>query len=156
MREDRKKASVHTEAFSIKSLVGIGNGFLQYMEAAKKVNEIRMHLHKLFQRNPDSVILIEVPAYSQSAKASLAIGMCWAMAMSLKETYQSRLVIIDPGVLKYWSESKRGDAKLKVKEKVESRMSLLSHQQGNDNIVDAIGICFAFSDLVKSMERNER
>jgi hypothetical protein len=154
LREDRNPASIHLDAFSIKSGCDIGNNFSDYENAAKANHTKLIRLHNTIVNNLDSIVIIEVPAYSQSAKASVSIGMCWSVASFLHHNYPDRVVIIDPGILKYWSESKRGDQKNKVKEKVLGRTSLTPKMASNDNIVDAVGIALAMSDLIKTIERN--
>lgn len=92
------------------------------------------------------IMLIEVPAYSQSAKAALAIGLCWGIAEHM--AYMHRAVLIDPSVLKTWSGSKRGDAKDLVAQKVHERITLFTK---DDNVVDAAGIALMFSDAVSCL-----
>ena len=87
-------------------------------------------------------VLVEMPCFSQSAKAAIAIGLLWGCMADLD------YILVDPSFLKIWSDSKRGDHKDKVKEKVMSMTCLDKEQLANDNIVDAIGIGLAFCELI--------
>lgn len=101
-------------------------------------------IRKLILINNLEVVVIEMPAWSQSAVAAMCIGVCWGGLNSLK----IQKTVIEPNVLKDWSGSKRGDAKRIVKQKVLERITLTKSQEANDNIVDAIGLSFVVSDTI--------
>lgn len=120
-------------------------GFHGLLESTKQFQaNTKKKLEKLIYE-PVDLIIIEMPAFSQSAKSALAIGMCWG---ALAEWVgHEKVIFVEPRQLKVWSQSKAGDAKNKVKEKVLSRLHL-GRDGSNDNIVDAVGLCLMFSDMV--------
>jgi len=102
------------------------------------VNEIRSTaLH-----HNANVIVVEMPCFSQSAKAAIAIGICWGAIQKLD------CLFVEPEFLKLWSGSKKGDGKSEVKEKVKRFCVLEKNLLANDNITDAIGIGLAFCELI--------
>ena len=115
----------------------------------RSFSELKNKIYKINKILNHDVIIVEMPCYTQSAKSAILIGMCWGSMIALNK----HIDIIDPSVLKDWSESKKGDKKNKVKEKVLERFDLTGKDL-NDNIVDAIGICLVFSDLI-SKQRYE-
>lgn len=118
------------------------NGILNAsIQLASSINEIK----KLIKSFSPNLIVVEMPAYTQSAKAAICIGMCWGAVGELESI--APVIFIEPSFLKKWSGSKSGDKKIKVKEKVIARMGTFK-ESSNDNIVDAIGICYAVNDLI--------
>lgn len=89
-----------------------------------------------------NVIVVEMPCFTQNAKAAIAIGLCWGSIQSLD------CLFVEPSFLKIWSGSKKGDGKKEVKEKVKRLTCLEKDQLSNDNIVDAVGIGLAFCELI--------
>ena len=135
--ELKQKGSLKNPAF--------GMGFHGLLESAKQFElNTKKALEKLVYHHCD-LIIIEMPAFSQSAKSALAIGICWG-ALSQWIAHE-KVIFVEPRQLKVWSGSKSGDAKNKVKEKVLSRIHLGSDAQ-NDNIVDAVGLTLMFSDML--------
>jgi Holliday junction resolvasome RuvABC endonuclease subunit len=108
-------------------------GFLGLSKAAALIEESVNTIKKYIELHKCNVVVIEMPAYTQSAKSAILIGMCWGAYVSIHKD----VIIIPPSALKKWSESKRGDKKTKVKEKVEEMTGLIIT---NDNVIDAIGI----------------
>lgn len=98
-----------------------------------------------------SVVLIEVPSYSQENKSAVVSGMCWMAAKMIEEKI-GLTFLIDPSILKTWSHSVKGDKKEKVKEMVLNRLPV---RISNDNIIDAAGICLMFSDEI-SLQKHEQ
>lgn len=88
------------------------------------------------------MVVIEVPCFTQSSKSAMLIGMCWGAICDFDS------VLIEPSALKRWSDSKSGDKKSMVKEKVLSRVTLTAKAASDDNIVDAVGIALMTSDLI--------
>jgi Holliday junction resolvasome RuvABC endonuclease subunit len=101
------------------------------------------------QCKPD-IVVIEMPAFSQTAKSALAIGMCWGAITAIEVAF-----LIPPSMLKVWSDSKRGDGKDEVKKKVLERVFLSPTQQRNDNIIDAVGICLMTKDILYTLHHEQ-
>lgn len=125
----------------------MGNGFESLKNCAINLNKLFNELINAIRRYDPDVLIIEMPCFSQSAKSAIAIGMLWGLSSRFKKA-----IFIEPSALKKWSESKRGDGKEKVKEKVLSRFHLLPSQSSNDNIVDAIGIALLFLDKINEIK----
>ena len=125
----------------------MGNGFESLKNCASNLNKLFSDLMNVVRTLPPDILIIEMPCFTQSAKSALAIGMLWGLAARFQKA-----ILIEPSALKNWSESKRGDGKEKVKEKVLSRLHLLSSQSSNDNIVDAIGIALLFLDKINELK----
>lgn len=123
-------------------------GFDGLNESSVHMSHAISMMESLIQKNA-GVTIVEMPAFSQSAKSAMAIGMCWGFISQIDG------ILIEPHQLKYWSESKKGDKKNKVKEKVLERISLGSYAS-NDNIVDAVGIGMMFGDLVSTEKYNDK
>ena len=125
----------------------LGTGFNSFRSAAHsmKVNTLDRIKALRVLYEPD-VVIVEVPCFTQSAKSAIAIGMCWGNVAHIRAA-----ILIEPSVLKKWSGSKKGDKKLKVKDKVLERVTLRPSDASDDNIVDAIGIGFMFIDLVRTV-----
>ena len=107
----------------------------------KTINEIRLKA-EWFKAD---VVLVEMPCFSQNAKAAIAVGLLWGAIVDLD------YILVEPSFLKIWSLSKRGDHKQEVKAKVESMTCLDKKQLANDNIVDSVGIGLAFCDLMNRL-----
>lgn len=120
-----------------------GSGF---NDMVSSMIDIRLSIEQIKSvidiEKPDAII-VEMPVYTQSAKAALAIGMCWGVVSQLD------CFLIEPSALKKWSGSKRGDKKNLVKEKVIERITLSDKELSNDNIIDAIGISLMFNDVIR-------
>lgn len=111
---------------------------------------------KLFYENTHKAILdlhkkadltiIEMPFKGQDYRSLISIGICWGSLGCYSN--EEGFVFADPSFLKHWSNSKPGDKKSKVKEKVISLFDL-EKDASNDNIVDAVGISSMFCDLVR-------
>lgn len=108
-------------------------GFTGLNKSACLIEETVKQIKSRISLYDCDIVVIEMPAYTQSAKSAILIGMCWGAYISI----YSNVIIIPPSALKKWSNSKPGDKKSKVKEKVEDMTGL---SITNDNIVDAIGI----------------
>lgn len=108
-------------------------GFLGLTKSASLIEETVKLIKNLVNLHQCDVVVIEMPAYTQSAKAAILIGMCWGAYVSIYKD----VIIIPPSALKKWSGSKKGDKKTKVKQKVEEMTGL---SIANDNVLDAIGI----------------
>jgi Holliday junction resolvasome RuvABC endonuclease subunit len=119
-----------------------GVGFNALREAHKNLYENTVKELRLLLKQSFDAVIIEMPCFTQSSKSALLIGMCWGVVCDIDA------ILVEPSALKKWSGSKRGDRKLKVKEKVLSRVTLELRQQSNDNIVDAVGLALMFSDLI--------
>ena len=113
-------------------------GFHGLRFASKKMIETMIEIDESI--DGCDVTIIEVPCYTQSAKASLAIGMCWMAAADFDSP-----ILVEPSALKIWSDSRKGDKKEIVKEKVYNRTGF---KTGNDNIIDAVGLALLFADQV--------
>ena len=104
----------------------------------KTIDEIRLKA-ELFKAD---VVLVEMPCFSQNAKAAIAVGLLWGAIVDLD------YILVEPSFLKIWSGSKRGDHKAEVKAKVESMTCLDKKQLANDNIVDSVALGLAFCELI--------
>lgn len=93
------------------------------------------------------LMIVEMPDFSQDAKSAIHLGMLWGCLMKLQK--EIHIIQIDPSELKVWSESKRGDGKSKVIERVLESVWIPPSQRKNNNITDACGIALLYSDLVK-------
>lgn len=122
-------------------------GFDGLMESSSNMSRL---VDSILSRTPESaVILVEVPSYSQNAKSAIVAGMCWMVAKEIEER-RGLAIIIDPSILKTWSDSRRGDGKTIVKQEVLSRLPI---RITDDNVIDAAGICLMFSDEI-SIQRH--
>lgn len=108
-------------------------GFLGLTKSAALIEETVKLIKCQISLHLCDVIVVEMPAYTQSAKAAILIGMCWGAYTSIDKN----VIIIPPSALKKWSGSKPGDKKAKVKEKVEGMTGLTI---ANNNVIDAIGL----------------
>lgn len=115
-------------------------GFAGYYSMTKRMLDTKNQIERIKNIHECSVTVCEMPTYGRSMNAGMAIGICWGV-MSC-----TGAIFISPDHLKEWSESKKGDGKKKVKEKVMSRIHLDSYS--NDNIIDAIGTALMISDLI--------
>jgi len=102
-------------------------------------------LHALKRAYDINLCVIEMPCFTQNARSALAIGMCWGFAAQFNASF------VEPSALKDWSGSKKGDKKTMVKNKVLERIAACSHVN-NNNIVDALGLVFMTSDLIRTMK----
>lgn len=89
-----------------------------------------------------AVVIVEMPSFSQNAKGAITVGLVWAAVHKLDA------ILVEPSFLKIWSDSKKGDGKTEVKEKVKSLTSLSRSQLANNNVVDAVGIGLAFCEMI--------
>jgi hypothetical protein len=135
-KSESRNSLLHTECLDNPQ---IKYGFEGYRFMAINMQDKVKKIKQLYEEYNGSIIVCEMPTYGRSMNAGMAIGICWgAMPMSP--------LIIPPSHLKDWSDSNKGDAKIKVKEKVMSRIHLDSYS--NDNIVDAVGTALMISDLI--------
>lgn len=103
-------------------------------------------IHGLIERIKPDAIILELPCFSQNAKSAILIGMLWGALCDRV----ININLVEPSALKKWSNSKRGDEKKKVKEKVMSLCALHPKELSNDNIVDAVGLAFMFVEEIKT------
>lgn len=123
-----------------------GVGFNALKTAQKNLHENTIKiLRELLTTDYDAVV-IEMPCYTQSSLSALLIGMCWGAIGDIDA------VFVEPSALKKWSNSKKGDGKSKVKEKVLERALLSPKEAANDNIVDAVGLALMMIDLVAKLK----
>lgn len=118
----------------------IGGGFDNLKNASKKLKELMDSIEFKIQHRHVDLLIIEMPCNPQSSRAAVGIGLLWGAISKLEN-----VLLVEPSLLKIWSESKRGDGKEKVKEKV---YSMVHTKERNDDILDAIGIALAFSQEV--------
>lgn len=113
-------------------------------DMSKHVNNIINEIHaQVLLFHPNEVI-IEMPCFTQNAKAAISIGLCWAAVHRVK------CLLVEPSFIKIWSGSDPGDKKSKVKEKVKEVTTLDKEQLSNNNIVDAVAIGLAYYELVNN------
>lgn len=112
---------------------------------------IRRSIHDLIAKCNPNCIVMEVPDRSQSAKSAKMVGFVQAIAFEVRYELGGIPEIVFMEHLKNWSQSKRGDKKSKVKEKVCAYFSGYE-EENNDNIIDAIGLCLAKCDELSLLE----
>lgn len=123
-------------------------GFNGLKNASKSFNDKTFQrIWQMINESKADIVVVEMPAFTQSAKAALCIGMCWGALSSFIGS--DRFCFIEPSVLKSWSESKKGDKKAKVKQKVLDRTNI---QSNDDNIIDAVGIALVTSDIISQLK----
>lgn len=127
----------------------IGKGFDAMIVAAKRMQMLFEKIKTLKDNTKGtSILIIEVPYFSQNAKAAICAGLCMGLA------HQLGALCISPDALKEWSGSKRGDKKDEVKKKVLSRLTLPGNVMNNDDIIDAVGIALLFDDKVSELRHS--
>lgn len=134
------------ETLNIKSNAFHG-GFDGMELASLEVKRIYQHLLQVLHQYEDYIFIVEMPYKSQSADAAMCIGMLWGMIRQFKMP-----ILINPSFIKAWSESKPGDKKEKVLEKVSQRWK---PNTSNDNIIDAVAIAMACHDLIRTIYHEE-
>lgn len=114
----------------------------------EEVENVRMIFEWLdvFLRQATHVI-VELPTNSQSNKGAVSNGVCYSIAAVAKQKGLP-ITFVLPSALKQWSGSKRGDGKERVAELVKQRTGV----SGNDNVIDAIGLCLIFCDQLSRQE----
>lgn len=118
---------------------GFASLYWDAIEASKIINKVDLLMEE--HTNID-VIVIELPHISQRASVAIQIGIVWGVLSPILR-YQ-HCFPVDLKALKNWSNSKPNDKKKLVKKKVSSRMII---ETDDDNIIDAIGLCFMTYDL---------
>lgn len=126
-----------------------------------KLEEDSIQLHnviKKLERNEKdyetNVTIIELPSISQSATSAIKIGMLWGAWVH--RMTDANFITVEETALKEWSNSKRGDGKKTVKEKVMSVVGLPEKAANNSDIVDAVGLSLMFSDLYHESKTNRQ
>lgn len=117
-----------------------------YERASRNMINICKEIHSAAEGV--DLVVIEMPAFCQSAKASLIIGIMWASITHLLKALPD-YVLIEPSALKDWSNSQPGDGKSIVKSKVLSRVAVEKKHKNNTDLIDAIGIALLVSDEIK-------
>lgn len=113
---------------------------------------LRDRLWDLIDIHKADHVIIEVPDRSQSAQAALMAGYVQALAFEIiQDIGRKKCEIVKMEHLKKWSGSKRGDKKVKVKEKVCQTFEFLK-TCNNDNIIDAMGLCLSKCDQLSIKE----
>lgn len=118
------------------------------MEAGLNMSNTINSIKELVSTLDNPLVVVEIPAYTQSAKAALAIGICIGCFRSCP------WIPVEPSLLKMWSGSNKGDKKKKVREVVTERMGDGFRWLSNDNIVDAVGLSLAISDEIFKIQND--
>jgi len=139
--ENDRECCTIVDAYSIKN-DAMDCGFEGLRLMARRVNVVVNEIRRISMDKNPHVVLVELPCFTQNAKAAISIGLCWAAIININ------CILVEPSFLKIWSSSESGDGKKKVKEKVRTLTNLDKAQLSNDNIVDAVGIGLAFVELI--------
>lgn len=124
-------------------------GFRSLVSASANMKTTIERISETMSENSPDVTIIEMPCFSQSAKSAIAIGILWGAVSTLD------CILVEPSILKRWSDSARGDKKTKVKEKVLERVILAKYEASNNNIVDAVGLTLLFHDTIRKQKYAE-
>lgn len=118
-------------------------GFDGLKECYEHCSILLNKINDLYDIHQPDICLIEVPSFSQSDMGAIACGLMWGMMSGLNFIP----TCVSPQQLKTWSESKKGDGKEFVKQKVTERVEL-GLSKNNDNVIDAIGLGLMMLDYI--------
>ncbi len=148
LRKDNVKNSILIKETGLIKSDQMGSfSFDNMKKVSESTNKIVESITEIKSRSCPDFIIIEMPAFTQSAKSAFLIGALWGAVSLLNDA-----CLVHPSFIKKWSLSKRGDKKNAVLKKVLERTSLIGKMQ-NNNIVDAIAIGLCFCDMVSSQKR---
>jgi Holliday junction resolvasome RuvABC endonuclease subunit len=125
------------------------HSFHQYAKYAKYARKTANKIYEIESIEMPQVVLYEMPYITQSAMSSVLIGMLWGAINKRWNGY-----FVEPGLIKEWSESKRGDGKKQVRSKVKEYLGYLPSK--NNNIIDAIANCLMFKDVLTAVKINKQ
>jgi Holliday junction resolvasome RuvABC endonuclease subunit len=143
-----EKASVDNYGLLKNSELGLVS-FGNLKEASLKMHITCSEIIKMAKGS--DLTIVEVPAFPQSAKSAILIGIMWGCAARLMAEVNN-IILIEPSALKYWSKSDSGDGKCKVKEIVLNRVPLGKRWSSSTDVVDAIAIGLMMHDEINKRD----
>lgn len=132
---------------SVKSVPSGMKGAAYLRECADRLSHSVGIIDYIIDQQKPDIALVEIPYFSQSAKSAFLIGMMWQSMC--KNLSSGRLLDVSPSALKDWSETKRGDKKVSVYNKVSPYIPYTV----NNNIIDSFGICLLTKDKIEEINR---